>query len=95
MKQARDRALELLNMGDLADCIKENHPNWIQSAIWEKLIHDHWPTNEFKELFDKNKKNMLKKKDSDLTRHVGGSVNTKIYKKTSGIISKFISLVII
>lgn len=67
-----NRALELLNMGDIADCIEEGQPNWIQQSILKRLIHVHWATNEFKEPFEKNKKNRLTKKDGDLTHHVGG-----------------------
>lgn len=68
-------------MGDLADCIEEGQPNWIQPTIWERLIHDHLATNEFKQLSMKNKKNRPTKNDSDLTRHVGGSISTEIHKK--------------
>lgn len=81
MKRVRDRALELLNTGDLEDCIEESRPNRIQLAIWERLIHDHWATNEFDKRFEKNRKNRLMKKECDLTRHVGGPVNTEIHEK--------------
>lgn len=81
MKRAGDGALELLNIGDLADCIQESRPNWIQLAIWERLIRDHWATNEFNKLFEKNRKNRLTKKEGNLTHHGGGSVSTKIHEK--------------
>lgn len=73
--------MELLNRGDLADCIEKGQPNWIQVAIWERLIHDHSAINEFKQLSEKNKKNRLTIKDNDLTRYVGGSMSTKFTKK--------------
>lgn len=59
MKRAMDRALELLNTGDLTNCIEEGRPNWIQLTIWERLIHHRLATNKLKELSKKNKKNRL------------------------------------
>lgn len=76
MKRRRDRALELLDTCDLADCIEGGRPTWIPSDIWRKLIHDNWTTSNFKELSKKNKKNRLNKKDGDVTYHVGGSICT-------------------
>lgn len=73
MKRARDRALEYLDTSDLADCIEENRLTWIPTAIWERLICDHWATNKFKVILQKNR---LTKKDGDLTRHVGRSIST-------------------
>lgn len=71
MKRARDKALELLDTGDLADCIDGGRRNWIQQAIWKRHICDHWETSKFKELFKKNKKKWLTMKDGDVTHHVG------------------------
>lgn len=50
--------MELLNTGDLKDYKEEDWSNWIQLAIWERLINDHWDNNEFKQLFEKNKKSL-------------------------------------
>lgn len=33
MKRARDRALKLFSTDDLAECIEEGRPNWIQLDI--------------------------------------------------------------
>ena len=78
MKRLRDRALELLETGDLTQCIDGGRPMWITEAIWERLIRDHWATDRFRELSEKNRQNRLTIKDGEVTRHVGGSISTEI-----------------
>ena len=79
-KRVRDRALELLDTGDLTQCIDGGRLMWITEAIWERLIWDHWATDRFRELSQKNRQNRLNIKDGEVTRHVGGSMSTEIHE---------------
>ena len=76
----RDRALELLDTGDLTQCIDGGRPTWITVEIWERLIREHWATDTFRELSAKNRENRLTIKDGEVTRHVGGSISTEIHE---------------
>lgn len=76
MKQARDAPLAQLDTGDIADCMEEGRPTWIQSNIWERLIREQQATNRFQELSEKNK-NQMTKKNGDAS----GSVSLEIHEK--------------
>ena len=60
-------------------CIDGGRPTWIPPSIWERLIRDQWAADIFKELSEKNTQNRLTIKDSEVTRHVGGSISIEIH----------------
>jgi hypothetical protein len=71
-KEAKSRLL--INM-------KGHGPHWMDKAIWDELVDNHWDTEGWKRKSKVGHDNRLTEKDGSITKHTGGSIPFALSRK--------------